>query len=85
MENAIEAQLASRSITYRRTGRAERVEGFEQVPDFFVPTVFAPAVRSRPRLPSGPKGAMQPDSQGPPAGRDYATGIRRRFRRTSTS
>ena len=44
MENAIEAQLAGRNITHRRTGRAERVEGFEQAPDFFVPTEFAPAV-----------------------------------------
>ena len=44
MENAIESQLESRKITYRKTGRAERVEGFEQAPDFFVPTEFAPAV-----------------------------------------
>ena len=44
MENAIEDQLRSRTITYRKTGRAERVEGFDQAPDFFVPTEFAPAV-----------------------------------------
>ena len=44
MENAIESQLESRNITYRKTGRAERVEGFDQAPDFFVPTEFAPAV-----------------------------------------
>ena len=44
MENAIEAQLAARNITYRRTRRAERFEGFEQAPDFFVPTEFATAV-----------------------------------------
>ncbi len=44
MENAIEAQLANRNITYRKTGRAERIEGFEQAPDFFVPTELAPIV-----------------------------------------
>lgn len=44
MENAIDAQLAARNITYRRTRRAERFEGFEQAPDFFVPTEFAAAV-----------------------------------------
>ena len=44
MENAIEEQLQSRNITYRKTGRAERIEGFDQAPDFFVPTEFAPTV-----------------------------------------
>ena len=44
MENAIEDQLRSCTITYRKTGRAERVEGFDQAPDFFVPIEFAPAV-----------------------------------------
>ena len=44
MENAIEEHLESRNITYRKTGRAERIEGFDQAPDFFVPTEFAPAV-----------------------------------------
>ena len=44
MENAVEEQLASRAITYRKTGRAERIEGFDQAPDFLVPTEFAPAV-----------------------------------------
>ena len=44
MENAIEEHLATHNITYRKTGRAERVEGFAQAPDFFVPTEFAPAV-----------------------------------------
>ena len=44
MENAIEEHLASHNITYRKTGRAERVEGFAQAPDFFIPTELAPAV-----------------------------------------
>ncbi len=30
-------------MTFRKTKRAERVPGFEQAPDFFVPTEFAPA------------------------------------------
>ncbi|MBP9170945.1 MAG: hypothetical protein KBG48_26345 [Kofleriaceae bacterium] len=44
MESAIEEQLARRRITFRKTKRAERVEGFEQAPDFFVPTEFSPQV-----------------------------------------
>jgi hypothetical protein len=32
------------NITFRKTRRAERVPGFDQAPDFFVPTEFAPAV-----------------------------------------
>lgn len=44
IENAIEVQLSGRSITYRRTRRAERFPGFQQAPDFFVPTEFVPAV-----------------------------------------
>lgn len=37
MESAIEEQLTRAKITYRKTKRAERVPGFEQAPDFFVP------------------------------------------------
>lgn len=44
MESAIEEQLARRRITFRKTKRAERVEGFEQAPDFFVPTEFSPQI-----------------------------------------
>jgi hypothetical protein len=44
MESAIEEQLARRHITFRKTKRAERVEGFEQAPDFFVPTEFSPKI-----------------------------------------
>jgi hypothetical protein len=43
MESAIEERLASARITFRKTKRAERVPGFEQAPDFFVPTELAPA------------------------------------------
>lgn len=44
MESAIEEQLVRRGITYRKTGHAERVPGFEQAPDFFVPDERAPRV-----------------------------------------
>jgi hypothetical protein len=44
MESAIEAWLTRAKITFRKTKRAERVPGFDQAPDFFVPTEFAPAV-----------------------------------------
>jgi hypothetical protein len=44
MESAIERQLHTAQITFRKTARAERVPGYEQAPDFFVPTEAAPAV-----------------------------------------
>lgn len=44
MESAIEERLTKAKITFRKTKRAERVPGFEQAPDFFVPTEFAPAL-----------------------------------------
>jgi hypothetical protein len=44
MENAIEEKLARAQITYRKTKRMERLAGFEQAPDFFIPTEFVPAV-----------------------------------------
>jgi hypothetical protein len=37
-------QLSARRITHRKTGRAERIAGFEQAPDFFVPSELAPKV-----------------------------------------
>ena len=43
MESAIEERLSRARITFRKTRRAERVPGFEQAPDFFVPTEIAPA------------------------------------------
>lgn len=43
MESAIEERLARAHITFRKTRRAERVAGFEQAPDFFIPTELAPA------------------------------------------
>lgn len=44
MESAVEERLAHAGITFRKTRRAERIEGFEQAPDFFAPTEFSPAV-----------------------------------------
>lgn len=44
MENAIEERLSRASISYRRTRRAERVPGFDQAPDFFIPDEFSPAI-----------------------------------------
>lgn len=43
MESAIEERLSRARITFRKTKRAERVPGFDQTPDFFVPDEFAPA------------------------------------------
>lgn len=42
MESAIEERLTRARITFRKTKRAERVPGFEQAPDFFVPTEVSP-------------------------------------------
>ncbi len=44
MENAIEKQLSKAKVTYRQTKRAERIPGFDQAPDFFIPDEYAPAV-----------------------------------------
>jgi hypothetical protein len=44
MESAIEALLRQHRIPFRKTGRAERVPGFEQAPDFFVPDEISPRV-----------------------------------------
>ncbi|MCD4748300.1 MAG: hypothetical protein K8R59_02910 [Thermoanaerobaculales bacterium] len=42
MENAIEDVLTRAKISFRKTKRAERVPGFDQAPDFFVPDEFSP-------------------------------------------
>jgi hypothetical protein len=44
MESAIEAQLQDARIPFRKTGRAERVSGFDQAPDFFIPDEVIPQV-----------------------------------------
>jgi hypothetical protein len=44
LENAIEEQLAKAAISFRKTRRAERFPGFDQAPDFMVPSEFNPKV-----------------------------------------
>jgi hypothetical protein len=44
LENAIEEQLAKTGISFRKTKRAERFPGFDQAPDFMVPSEFNPKV-----------------------------------------
>lgn len=44
METAIEDNLTRAGIPFRKTRRAERVAGFDQAPDFFVPDELAPSV-----------------------------------------
>jgi hypothetical protein len=44
LESAIEGQLVSAGVTFRKTGRAERIIGFDQAPDFIIPDEFNPAV-----------------------------------------
>lgn len=44
VEAAVEAALTVPRISYRKTGRAERVQGFDQAPDFVVPNEFNPQV-----------------------------------------
>ena len=44
MENVIENVLSAGGISYRKTKRAERLPGFDQAPDFIVPSEFNPQV-----------------------------------------
>ena len=44
METAIEEHLSRTRITFRKTKRAERIPGYDQAPDFFVPDEFNPSV-----------------------------------------
>jgi hypothetical protein len=44
LEAAIEDVLARQAISYRKTKRAERVAGFDQAPDFIIPSEFNPQV-----------------------------------------
>lgn len=44
MENAVEDQLRSAGISFRKTKRAERVEGFDQAPDFIIPDEWNPQI-----------------------------------------
>lgn len=44
VENAIEEVLHRAGISFRKTGRAERIPGFDQAPDFIVPDEFNPQI-----------------------------------------
>ena len=44
VENAIEDVLSRAGITYRKTKRAEQLSGFDQAPDFVIPSEFNPSV-----------------------------------------
>ncbi len=44
LEVAIENVLQKAAISFRKTKRAERIHGFDQVPDFIIPSEFNPQV-----------------------------------------
>lgn len=44
LESAIEGVLSRAGISFRKTRRAERVTGFDQAPDFIIPSEFNPRV-----------------------------------------
>lgn len=44
LESAVEDVLAKAGMSYRKTKRAERVPGFDQAPDFIIPSEFNPVV-----------------------------------------
>jgi hypothetical protein len=44
LESAIEDVLTKAGISYRKTKRAERIAGFDQTPDFIIPSEFNPQV-----------------------------------------
>lgn len=44
LETAIEDVLSEANISYRKTKRAERIEGFDQAPDFMIPSEYDPEV-----------------------------------------
>jgi len=44
LESAIEDVLTRAGISYRKTKRAERIAGFDQSPDFIIPSEFNPQV-----------------------------------------
>jgi len=44
LESAIEDSLDKAGISFRKTKRAERIEGFDQTPDFIIPSEYNPQV-----------------------------------------
>ncbi len=44
LESEIEDVLTKAGISFRKTKRAERIEGFDQTPDFIIPSEFNPQI-----------------------------------------
>lgn len=44
LESAVEEVLCQAGISFRKTRRAERIEGFDQAPDFIIPDEYNPKV-----------------------------------------
>ena len=44
VESAVEDVLSKAGVSYRKTKRAERIDGFDQAPDFIIPSEFNPQV-----------------------------------------
>ena len=44
LESAIEDVLSKSGISYRKTKRAESINGFDQTPDFIIPSEFNPQI-----------------------------------------
>ncbi len=44
LEAAVEDVLVKAGVSFRKTKRAEKIEGFDQAPDFIVPSEFCPQV-----------------------------------------
>lgn len=44
LESAIEEILTQNGVSFQKTKRAERVPGFDQAPDFIIPSAFSPKI-----------------------------------------
>ncbi len=44
LESAIEDVLSHAGVSFRKTKRAERIQGFDQAPDFIIPSEFNPQI-----------------------------------------
>ena len=44
LESAIEDALSKAGVSYRKTKRAEKIPGFDQTPDFIIPSEFNPQI-----------------------------------------
>ena len=44
LESAIEEVLSRNGVSFQKTKRAERVPGFDQAPDFIIPSAFSPKI-----------------------------------------